>query len=80
MKTISLIGSTGSIGTQVCSVVRRHSDKFKLESLVANTSAETFLRQVQEFKPKYAVLVDETAGKKIANQIQHQTIYALQRL
>ena len=69
MKTISLIGSTGSIGSQVCSVVRRHSDKFKLESLVANTSAETFLRQVQEFKPKYAVLVDETAGKKIANQI-----------
>ena len=69
MKTISLIGSTGSIGTQVCSVVRRHSDKFRIESLVAHSSAETFLQQVREFRPKYAALADEEAGKKIAGEI-----------
>ena len=69
MKTISLIGSTGSIGRQVCSVVRRHSDKFKIESMVANASSEAFLRQVKEFMPSYAVLVDEAEGKKIADQI-----------
>ena len=69
MKTISLIGSTGSIGKQVCSVVRLHGDKFQIKSLVANASSEAFLRQVKEFKPEYAVLVDETAGKKIANEI-----------
>lgn len=69
MKTISLIGSTGSIGTQVCSVVRRHSDKFRIESLVAHSSAETFLQQVREFRPKYAALADEDAGKKIAGEI-----------
>ncbi len=66
MKTLSLIGSTGSIGTQVCSVVRRHSDKFKIESIVAHSSADTFLRQVEEFRPAFAALVDEEAGKKIA--------------
>lgn len=69
MKTISLIGSTGSIGTQVCSVVRRHSDKFRIESLIAHSSAETFLQQVREFRPKYAALADEEAGKKIAGEI-----------
>ncbi|MBP3434633.1 MAG: 1-deoxy-D-xylulose-5-phosphate reductoisomerase [Clostridia bacterium] len=69
MKTISLIGSTGSIGTQVCSVVRRHSDKFRIESLVAHSSAETFLQQVRDFRPKYAALADEEAGKKIAGDI-----------
>ena len=69
MKTISLIGSTGSIGTQVCSVVRRHSDKFRIESLIAHSSAETFLQQVREFRPKYAALADEDAGKKIAGEI-----------
>ena len=69
MKTISLIGSTGSIGTQVCNVVRRYPDKFKIESIVANASAEAFLSQVREFKPRYATLVDENAGKKIADQI-----------
>ncbi len=69
MKTIALIGSTGSIGKQVCSVVRRHADKFKIESIVANSSAEIFLQQVREFMPKYAALADEKVGKAIANQI-----------
>ncbi len=69
MKTLSLIGSTGSIGTQVCSVVRRHSDKFKIESIVAHSSADTFLKQVEEFRPAFAALVDEEAGKKIAPRI-----------
>lgn len=66
MKTIALIGSTGSIGTQVCSVVRRHSTKFKITSIVARSSADTFLKQVIEFKPAFAALSDEEAGKKIA--------------
>ena len=69
MKKISLIGSTGSIGRQVCSVVRRHSDKFQIESLVANSSAQLFLQQVIEFKPKFAALVNEQEGKKIKDQI-----------
>ena len=69
MREISLIGSTGSIGIQACNVVRRYPQKFKIVSLVANTSADVFLGQVQEFKPKYAALADEQAGKKIAGDI-----------
>lgn len=69
MKTIALIGSTGSIGRQVCSVVRRYPEKFKIESIVANSSAEEFLRQVREFRPKYAALVNDTAGKRIQADI-----------
>ena len=69
MKTISLIGSTGSIGRQVCSVVRRHPDKFQIKSIVANSSAELFLQQVKEFMPEYAALADEKVGKEIAAQI-----------
>ena len=69
MKTISLIGSTGSIGQQVLSVVRRHSNQYQIESIVANSSAELFLAQVKEFQPKYAALVDESAGRAVARQI-----------
>ncbi len=69
MKHISLIGSTGSIGRQVCAVVRRYPDKFKIESIVANSSSELFLQQVAEFKPAYAALADEEAGKRIAESI-----------
>lgn len=76
MKAVALIGSTGSIGRQVCSVVRRHADKFKIAALVANASAETFLAQVKEFLPSYAVLVDENAGRKIAGEIPQGVRFA----
>ena len=69
MKKISLIGSTGSIGRQVCSVVRRSPERFEIESIVANSSAEEFLAQVLEFKPKYAALVNEQAAVKIKDRI-----------
>lgn len=75
MKTISLIGSTGSIGRQVCSVVRRHPDKFKIKSIVANSSAELFLQQVKEFMPEYAALADEKIGRSIADQIPQGVRY-----
>ena len=69
IKKISLIGVTGSIGRQVCSVVRRYPDKFKIESMVAHSSAQEFLALVREFLPKYAVLTDENAGKAIEKEI-----------
>ena len=54
MKKIALIGSTGSIGKQTLSVVRRHSDKFKIVSLAAGNNVGEFLNQVNEFKPAVA--------------------------
>ena len=69
MKSISLIGSTGSIGRQVCAVVKRHPDKFRIAAIVANGSADLFLEQVSEFRPAYAALADEQAGKAVAHLI-----------
>lgn len=69
MKTISLIGSTGSIGRQVCAVVRRHNEQFRIESMVADRNAEEFLKQVWEFHPKYAVLVNEEVGRSVAKDM-----------
>ena len=76
MKKISLIGSTGSIGRQVCSVVRRHRDKFCIEGLVANSSEEEFLKQVEEFRPEYAALADEKAAGKIEARIPEGVRFA----
>ena len=70
MKSIALIGSTGSIGTQTCSVVRRHPDKFRIAALVAGGgNAELFLKQAEEFRPEYAALADERAGEQIKNRM-----------
>ncbi len=64
MKKIALIGSTGSIGTQVLNCVRRHKDKFEIVSLSAGSNASVFLQQVNEFKPKVATLIDGKAIDK----------------
>ncbi len=56
MIKISLLGSTGSIGRQVLSVVRRYPDKFKIISLAAGSNAVLFSEQINEFKPKIACL------------------------
>lgn len=73
MKTISLIGSTGSIGTQVCNVVRRYPEKFKIEAMVAGGNAEKFLSQIREFKPSYAVMVNKEAAEKIRDLVPPDT-------
>ena len=54
IKKIALIGATGSIGKQVCAIVRRHPDKFKIESMVANASAQDFCAEVFDFYGVFA--------------------------
>ncbi|OIJ13130.1 1-deoxy-D-xylulose-5-phosphate reductoisomerase [Anaerobacillus alkalilacustris] len=52
MKKISLLGSTGSIGTQTLEVIRKHPDKFSLEALSIGKNIDLGLKQIHEFKPK----------------------------
>ena len=55
-KTITLIGSTGSIGKQVIQVVEQHSHLFKIVAMSANTNIDLFAKQVQKLQPDFAVL------------------------
>lgn len=57
MKTISLIGSTGSIGTQTLDVCRRHN--IKVAALAANSSIKFLEEQAREFAPKCVCVYDE---------------------
>ncbi|OAB41371.1 1-deoxy-D-xylulose-5-phosphate reductoisomerase [Paenibacillus glacialis] len=66
MKKISILGSTGSIGTQTLDVVSTHRDQFQVEGLAAGTNAELLIRQVHEFKPKKVSI----ATKELAEQIK----------
>lgn len=54
MKKIALIGSTGSIGRQVLSVVRRHPEEFKIVSLAAGNNFSLLKEQIKEFSPSIA--------------------------
>ena len=63
MKKISILGSTGSIGTQALDVVRNLPNEFKVSVLAANSNVELFSKQIEEFQPELAVLADENAYK-----------------
>lgn len=64
MKKITIIGSTGSIGTQTLDLVRRHPDKFSVVGLVANSDYERLYEQSKEFCPKFVGLTDKNARYK----------------
>jgi 1-deoxy-D-xylulose-5-phosphate reductoisomerase len=62
MKKISILGSTGSIGTQTLDVVSAHRDHFQIEGLAAGTNTDLLIRQVHEYKPsKVSVATKELA-------------------
>ncbi len=59
MKTITVIGSTGSIGQNVLNIIRAHPKQFRADVLVARRNAELLLKQAKEFKPRLVCLFDE---------------------
>lgn len=52
MKKISILGSTGSIGTQTLDVVRMHPDQFQVEGLSAGSNVELLIQQANQFHPR----------------------------
>lgn len=51
-KRISILGSTGSIGTQTLEVIAKHPELFRVESLAAGSNVKVLLQQIHQFKPK----------------------------
>jgi 1-deoxy-D-xylulose-5-phosphate reductoisomerase len=62
---LTLLGSTGSIGTSTLDVVRLWPERFGIYALVAGKNVELLARQIAEFKPQVAVVADETALREL---------------
>ena len=69
LKTITLLGSTGSIGTSTLDVVRRRPDRFRVHALVAGTNAALLAEQIREFRPAVAVVATEKALEDLTNRL-----------
>lgn len=63
MKRISILGSTGSIGTQVLDVVAMHPDKFSVVGLAEGHDPQKLIEQIRRFRPKVVSVRDEAAAK-----------------
>lgn len=65
MKTIAVVGSTGSIGEKVLEVVRAHPTRFRVAALAAKKNAALLLKQAKEFKPELVCLFDPDRAREI---------------
>lgn len=68
MKTISILGSTGSIGTQTLDIVRANKD-IRVAGLAAGSNLELLEKQIREFKPGYAALWSKKDASELKKRI-----------
>lgn len=77
MKNISILGSTGSIGTQALEVVRANPDLYKVLALTAQCNAELLTKQALEFLPSMVVIGDEGQYLKVKSELSGTGIQVL---
>ena len=74
MKKITIIGSTGSIGTQTLDLVKKHPDKFQVVGLVAHSDYALLRAQAEEFCPRFVALTDKGASNTLKTQYLGQIL------
>ena len=65
MKKITILGATGSIGTQTLDVVRRNPGDFEVVALTASENVQKMAELIREFSPAYAVMKNEEKAKEL---------------
>ncbi|MCH8156410.1 MAG: 1-deoxy-D-xylulose-5-phosphate reductoisomerase, partial [Nitrospinae bacterium] len=74
MKTISLLGSTGSIGVNTLDVVRRNPERFAVAAMTAGNNIELFAQQVKEFKPSLISIFNPSKLDALKELLQGQDV------
>jgi 1-deoxy-D-xylulose-5-phosphate reductoisomerase len=60
VKAITLLGSTGSIGTQTLDIVERYPDRFRLVGLAAGSNVDLLIQQARQFRPEIVGIADDS--------------------
>jgi len=69
MKSLTILGSTGSIGTNTLEIVANHPDRFRIEALTAGTNLDLLVCQIKRFSPRLVVVLDETSAAKLTGML-----------
>lgn len=72
---VSLLGSTGSIGSNALAVIRQHPERFKVYALSAHTAIDKLFQQCCEFQPAFAVMTQKTHARALQMRLQAQQIH-----
>ena len=70
MQQVTILGSTGTIGLQTLDVIARHANEYKVFALAANTNVDALLAQCLQYKPEFAVLLDEKAALDLGAKLK----------
>ena len=71
---VSILGSSGSIGTSTLNVIKENADHFSLNLLTANSNDKKLLHQCKNFHPEYAYMADIKASKKLQKNLKLENI------
>jgi 1-deoxy-D-xylulose-5-phosphate reductoisomerase len=71
---ITVLGSTGSVGANTLDVVARHPDRFEVFALSAASQVDLMLQQCAQFRPQFAVMAREDAGRALAQKIEAERL------
>ncbi|MEY2423605.1 MAG: 1-deoxy-D-xylulose-5-phosphate reductoisomerase [Acidimicrobiaceae bacterium] len=69
MRSLAILGATGSIGTQALDVVRAERDAYEVIALGASSSVDLLAAQAQEFRPKVVAIADETRAGELESKV-----------
>jgi 1-deoxy-D-xylulose-5-phosphate reductoisomerase len=70
MQSITVLGSTGSIGVNTLDVIARHPDRYRVFALTANSQTDILLKQCAQFNPRYAVIADVNAAQQFVVDVR----------
>ena len=79
MKTLAIIGSTGSIGKSALEVYKKNKKNFKLIALAANTNLNKLIKQYSKFKPRSIFLISDNKKKKKKKYLISKNIFLKKR-
>lgn len=67
IQQVSILGATGSIGTNTLDVISRHPDKFKVFAISGMRQLSKLAEQIKAFSPQYAVVPDQVAATTLSD-------------
>jgi 1-deoxy-D-xylulose-5-phosphate reductoisomerase len=74
VKNITILGSTGSIGTNTLALVEAFGDRFAVAGLAAGANTSLLLMQVEKFRPKIVSLKTKEEAEKLRDGLKNKTV------
>jgi 1-deoxy-D-xylulose-5-phosphate reductoisomerase len=74
LKTLTLLGSTGSIGVSTLDVVGRHPELYRVHGLVAGSNVDLLVQQIQRFRPQVVVTATKASHESLIDRLTESSL------